>query len=346
MTHTRTRLPQIRVTVNARCGRACFFCRPSGEAVATSARASIDPDALIRVASVFRGHGISAMKLTGGDPALWPPLVDSVRRLKHDVGFDHIQVLSRHPDFGALAPALVDAGVSLLNMSIDTLRPTVHHDITGIDDHADVLDAILRCVQTGAPVIVNTVVMNGVNLDEIKELVNYCAGVGVNAIKLLDVIADLDQGDDTFAARLNRLQARDYRDLYTPLDILISWLRDEAVSESRMVQGGLGHPMLAFTMPSGLLVIVKDHRLGAWYGSICDGCAHYPCHDALMALRLTADLRLQFCLLRDDITVNLQPLLAERSDDALEATISDALDVYDHATFHESRSGHPQEHVS
>jgi GTP 3',8-cyclase len=96
------RLPQFRVTVNARCGRACFFCRPSGEAVATEAGSELKVDDLIAVATAVRAAGIPSIKLTGGDPALYDPLEEAVARLKREAGFHEIEVISRHPpDRGA-----------------------------------------------------------------------------------------------------------------------------------------------------------------------------------------------------------------------------------------------------
>jgi hypothetical protein len=73
--------------------------------------------------------------------------------------------------------------------------------------------------------------------------------------------------------------------------------------------GGLGHPMTVLAMPSGLEVVTKDSRAGLGTGDVCDGCPFFPCHDALMALRLTADRRLQFCLLREDVAVPLAEAL-------------------------------------
>ncbi|MCP4306389.1 MAG: hypothetical protein GY788_16295, partial [bacterium] len=78
-------------------------------------------------------------------------------------------------------------------------------------------------------------------------------------------------------------------------------------------------------------MIVKDATSGSWYGPICDGCVHYPCHDALMALRLTADLRVQFCLLREDITVDLSALIRGRDAEGLSAALSAALREYERA---------------
>jgi GTP 3',8-cyclase len=62
--HTNPRLPQFRVTVNAGCGRACFFCRPSGAAVTTAASSELKVDDLISVAKVVHAAGIASIKLT------------------------------------------------------------------------------------------------------------------------------------------------------------------------------------------------------------------------------------------------------------------------------------------
>lgn len=96
------RLPQFRVTVNARCGRACFFCRPSGEAVATAAGTELKVDDLIAVAKVVRAAGITSIKLTGGDPALYDPLEDAVLRLPADL-FRHGRLVLERRGFRSLA---------------------------------------------------------------------------------------------------------------------------------------------------------------------------------------------------------------------------------------------------
>jgi len=300
-----SRLPQFRVTVNSRCGRACFFCRPSGEAISTAATAELAADDLVRVATAVRRTGITGIKLTGGDPALYGPLEEVVRRLRQEAGFEEIEVISRHPLIGQRAAQLANCGVTQFNMSVDTLDPALHHEICGVDDLAAVLDALGACVATGVPVKVNTVVMAGVNGEELGALAAFCERLGVHTLKLLDVIKDLDAGAESFARRLAIKRGRTISDLYVPLDQVAAQFWQAAVSTERRTQGGLGHPMTVLTMPSGFEVVTKDSRAGAWYGEVCNGCPFFPCHDALMALRLTADRRLQFCLLREDITVPL-----------------------------------------
>lgn len=324
-------LPQLRVTVNARCGRACFYCRPSGEALMTDANEELGLDELMQVAAECARHGIKAIKLTGGDPALWSPLVVAVRRLKAE-GFADVHVISRHPKIGSLANALAEAKVDLINLSIDTLKPELHRQITGVNDLPAVLNAVSQCAASGVPTKVNMVVMGGINDDEVEAVAAKLASMGVRELKLLDVIQDLDLGQESFAQRLSKLRGKPLKDLYVPLDQVVQKMRPQAISETVVRQGDLGHPMLSMRLMSGLRITVKSHTAGAWYGSICKACPHYACHDALMALRLTADMRLQFCLLREDVAVDLRPVLA-RGADALKVTLSDALSVFQHAAF-------------
>jgi cyclic pyranopterin phosphate synthase len=217
-------------------------------------------------------------------------------------------------------------------MSVDTLRPDVHHAITGINDLDDVLDALRSCAATAPLCKVNVVVMRGVNDQEIWPLIEHCAMVGVSTVKLLDVIHDLDHGTESYGKRLEKLGVTKLEDLYLPLDTIVSDLRREAIFEQVVTQGGLGHPMTSFLMPAGIEVLVKDHHLGAWYGDVCGGCPHFPCHDALMAIRLTSDLRIQFCLLREDIAFSLADCVADRQ--RLAARLTNALGTYETAEFH------------
>ncbi|WP_433717114.1 radical SAM protein (plasmid) [Nocardia sp. CA-084685] len=325
------RLPQFRVTVNSRCGRACFFCRPSGEAVATGAGEELTVHDLLAVASPLVPHGITSIKLTGGDPALWEPLEEAVARLR-TAGFVEVEVISRHPRIGERARGLAEAGVTQFNMSIDTLDPALHRQITGKDDLPAVQEAMRQCVSMGVPVKINTVVMAGVNDGEVEALASWCEDAGVTTLKLLDVIRDLDAGAESFAKRLKITRGGASIDsLYVPLHEVAAGLRARAVSVESRSQGGLGHPMTVMTLTSGFEIVLKDSRAGAWYGDVCTNCRFYPCHDALMALRLTADRRLQFCLLREEISVPLEQILCDPQQ--LDSVLSRALDTYATAQF-------------
>ena len=323
---TPVRKPQFRVTVNSRCGRACFYCRPSGEAVGTPPGISLARNDLIAVAQAVRESGIDSIKLTGGDPALYEPLVDVVGQLK-EIGFETVEVISRHPQIVEAVPGLRSNGLDILNISLDTLNPYLHRRITGVGDLPEIVSSVRRAVAAGLNVKINTVVMSGVNDSEIGDIIDFAAVEGVATLKLLDVIDDLDQGDETFAARLRGI-ASDLARLYTDFDRIVPALEESAHSVALLSQGDLGHPMLVYALESGLNVVVKDSTAGAWYGDVCNGCDYFPCHDALMALRLTADLRLQFCLLRSDNTIDLRPALATGDSEQLRSLVRTAIGEY------------------
>jgi cyclic pyranopterin phosphate synthase len=302
--------------------------------VATAAGSELNIDHLLSIGRLVRNAGVTDVKLTGGDPALYGPLEEAVERLRTEAGFGEVEVISRHPRIGARAAGLARAGVTRFNMSVDTLDGALHREITGQDDHSAVLDALRACVATGVPVKINMVVMAGINEDEVADLVGFCEREGVAVLKLLDVIQDLDAGQESFTKRLARKGAGPVvRNLYAPLTPITERLTASAESVSTWTQGGLGHPMTVLSLASGLKVAVKDCTTGSWYGSVCGTCRLFPCHDALMALRLTADLRLQFCLLREDITVPLADLL-DGDGRALEIAVRRALDVYAGAEFY------------
>ncbi|MCP4306390.1 MAG: radical SAM protein [bacterium] len=246
MTSTRRR-PQLRIALNSRCGRACFYCRPSGEGVATAPGVEIDPSDLVFFTEIAAFVGLDEVKLTGGDPALYGHLVEAVQRIKHQTSVRSIELISRHPAIGVSAVALADAGVDLFNVSIDTIDPETHKTITGVDDLEPLLAALRTLVATGVPVKVNAVVMNGINDHQIHDLVRFCEDEGAHSLKLLDVIDDLDAGREFNQVRLRRnASATHLRDLYTPFTRITADLASRAADISTLRQGGLGHPMAAY----------------------------------------------------------------------------------------------------
>ncbi len=326
-----SKLPQLRIAVNSRCGRACFFCRPSGEAVQTSPALELDPKTVLIIAKICVDFGINKIKLTGGDPALWPYLSKVVQQIKNQMNCS-LEVISRHPRIVNHFQSFIESNLDLLNFSVDTLDPELHQKITGIKDLEILLDALKKCVDAGIPCKVNMVIMSGINDHEVDEMINFCQNIGVKELKLLDLMADVEDGPETFISRARLLGIDSLRKIYLPLNTIADRLRMSAnKAETYLQPGGLGNPMLKFTMPLGLTVILKDHHEGAWYGSICAGCKYYPCDSALMALRLTADSRLQYCLFREDLCIDTRQINLDK----LKVIIHDALQIYDKAIFHQ-----------
>ena len=322
-------IPQLRIVATTRCGRSCVYCRPSGEAAtacAMDAFARIED--VVALAKLYKEHGGDEVKITGGDPVFWPDLVSCVDRLKREVGFERVEVITRSPAIAHVLGDLVEAGLDVLNFSLDTLEPQTYRRVVGRDDLAELTDTIREAAKLVYTKI-NTVVMKRINHTSVDALIEFCELNGVRQLKLLDLIVDLHDSDMPGSDRSVRAYGVPLSDLDLPLAPITDKLRKRAVASDIILQGGLGHPMSRFLLPSGLDVRIKDSRNGAWYGDMCRSCGMYPCHDALMAVRYLPEQALQLCLLNPGNNV---PLNFD-SHEQLSESFLRAMSQYSQATF-------------
>lgn len=323
------RIPQLRILSASFCGRKCIYCRPTGEGGGSCASEKfIDMNNALTVCGLYREMGGEDVKITGGDPVFWPHLVPFVRCLKEELGFKRVEVITRSPQILERLEDLVTAGMDILNFSLDTVDKSVYEKITGCYDFDNLIAAIRDSAQV-VPVKMNAVIMKDINDLNVKELISFCESVGVQQLKLLDVIKDLQIMDRGNCERLHEFGVEKLDELYVSLASVCADIKKTAVEVRTVSQGGLGHPMDEFKMESGLIVTVKNSENGAWYGNGCKDCPFYPCHDALMAIRLTPDNRLQHCLLNEKRCVSLNGL----SQDGIAEAFSASMELYDHAEF-------------
>ncbi len=145
---------------------------------------------LERVVRVFARAGVTKVRLTGGEPLLRRELPKLVARIASVPGICDISLTTNGARLAAHAAALLDAGLSRVTVSLDTLRPERHVAITQRDNHAVVLAGIESLRATGFDnTKLNTVVMRGVNDDELADMVDFSHGVGAEPrfIEYMDV---------------------------------------------------------------------------------------------------------------------------------------------------------------
>lgn len=323
------KIPQLRILATSFCERKCLYCRPTGEGnIGCASRKFIDIENALEICRLYRKKGGHEVKITGGDPVFWPELVDFVKCLKDELGFQKVEVITRSPKILEKLSSLVTAGIDVLNFSLDTIDRVTYEKITGCYDYDELIAAIQES-STVLPVKINAVILKGINDSKIKDLLMFCESLGVQELKLLDIIDDLQDTETGNSYRLSEIGVERLGELYVALAPICVEIRKEAVSDRIVYQGGLGHPMNEFKMTSGLTITVKNSENGAWYGKICEKCASYPCHDALMAIRLTPDNRLQYCLLNEEASISLEGLTAGEVADVFLASLK----VYEYAHF-------------
>lgn len=123
-------------------------------------------------------HGITSIRLTGGEPTVrahLPVLVSKLAQLRVDLA-----LTTNGATLRTMATELVGAGLRRVNVSLDSLRPERFHEMTRRDELTNVLNGIEAAVQAGlAPVKVNVVVVRGTNDDEIEDLARFGRERGV-----------------------------------------------------------------------------------------------------------------------------------------------------------------------
>ncbi|MEZ4737935.1 MAG: GTP 3',8-cyclase MoaA [Flavobacteriales bacterium] len=166
--HSRTHR-SLRISVMDKCDLRCTYCMPEDQ-VFLKREALMTRDEIQRIASLFvTRHGITKIRLTGGEPLVRPDIVEIVEdmvALGVKLGLTtNALTLHKHID------GLIGAGLTNLNISLDTFDAERFSTITRRDGFATVWNNIQRAVVRGLHVKVNMVVMRGVNDEEILRFV-------------------------------------------------------------------------------------------------------------------------------------------------------------------------------
>ncbi|HEU4727969.1 MAG TPA: GTP 3',8-cyclase MoaA [Kofleriaceae bacterium] len=170
------RIRYLRVSVTDRCNYRCNYCMPEelGERLKFESRSAVLTfEEIERLISVFARLGVRKVRLTGGEPTVRKGIVELAGRVAQIAGIEQVVMTSNGHLLRELAAPLAAAGVSAINISIDTLDPAKFHQLTGRGDLARVLAGFDAAVAAGIRVKLNAVALRGVNDDELVALCEY-----------------------------------------------------------------------------------------------------------------------------------------------------------------------------
>ena len=279
----------LRISVTDRCNERCLYCRPHQYRGWNDLAGELTDRDLIRIVRVASELGFRKFRLTGGEPLLRTGLVELVRHLAATPGVECIGISTNGLKLPALAGPLRQAGARTVNVSLDALSSAVYRRITG-GAVEPVLEGIRAALEARFEFVkLNTVLMRGVNEDELWSLVRFSSENGV-------------------PLRLIELMPLTSRDVLTAANFLsvtevMAWLaqREELMP---LPEACLGHG------PARYYRLAKSGAVVGFIGAMttphfCDTCNK---------LRLTADGRLRPCLGHHE-EVSLREALADTEDD-------------------------------
>ncbi len=183
-------LRNLRLSVTDRCNLRCSYCMPEEEYGWLPREDILSFEEMARLVDVFADLGVDKVRLTGGEPLLRKDLDRLVAMLAADSRIRDLALTTNGVLLAEQAPALRAAGLHRVTVSLDTLRPDRFRALTRRDTHARVLEGVLAVRRAGWPGLkIDTVVMRGVNDDELVDLIEYGRRVNgeVRFIEYMDV---------------------------------------------------------------------------------------------------------------------------------------------------------------
>lgn len=161
----------LRMSITDRCNLRCSYCTYWQEFERLPAGEILSYEEMLRLASLAAKIGIRKIRITGGEPLVRRGVVDFIKDLHRVSGIGEVCLTTNGVLLPDLAPALYEAGLRHLNISLDTLRRGRYREITGQDNWLEVMAGLELALALGfQPLKINCVVLNGINEDELIDL--------------------------------------------------------------------------------------------------------------------------------------------------------------------------------
>ena len=271
----------LRISLTDKCNLRCVYCmsedmtfRPRSEL--------LQDDEILRLVRIFADMGFHKFRLTGGEPTVRTNVVDIVKGIAATPGVETIAMTTNGLLLDKLAQPLADAGLSRVNISIDTLNPEKFNKITRWGQVEDVWKGLDAAKAAGLGIKLNAVVVRGYN----------------------------DQEDVVDLARLTLHQPWQVRFIeMMPFGEVSDFQQTNVVTFKEMREkvesafGPLEEASYDFIDPSRPFRIAGAVGTLGFISSVtepfCEGCGR---------VRLTPDGKLRLCLLRDAEVDLLTPL--------------------------------------
>jgi len=183
-------LRNLRISVTDRCNLRCAYCMPEEDYVWLPRAEILHFEEVSTLADVFMALGVDKIRLTGGEPLLRRDLPSLIRLLAAKPPLRDLAITTNGVLLAEQARKLKDAGLHRVTVSLDTLRPDRFTALTRRANHGQVLEGIAAVPAAGfTGTKLDTVVMRGVNDDELADLIEYGKTVPaeVRFIEYMDV---------------------------------------------------------------------------------------------------------------------------------------------------------------
>lgn len=266
----------LRISLTDHCNLRCQYCSPREGQVKLASEELLSYEEILRVVRIAVSLGIEKVRLTGGEPLVRREVLTFIKDLAEIPGLDDIRLTTNGVLLADYAEALQKAGISKLNISLDTLRSERFRQITGVDAFARVWAGISKARELGfSPIKLNVVALKGVNDDEFIDF----ARLTLTEPFQIRFIEFMPIGASDLWDKGKYISSQEIMELLKPLGSL------EPVSAKRMDGPARIYRFAGAAGSVGFISPISHH--------FCDRCNR---------LRLTSEGKLRSCLLSDQET--------------------------------------------
>ncbi len=289
--------PYLRLSLTEACNFRCSYCLPDGYHADGRPR-FLAVDEIARLVRAFATLGMHKIHLTGGEPSLRRDLTRIIATVARVPGIRKVAITTNGTRLPRYLPDWHQAGLTALNVSVDSLQRERFHAITGHDRLPEVLDGIAMAQALGLQSVkLNAVLLRDRNDDELPAWMEFLRERALS-VRFIELMRTGDNGD---YFQRHHLRA----------DVLVEQL--QAAGWSLRPRAADAGPAREYVHPAyrGSIGIIAPYSR-----DFCAGCNR---------LRVTARGDLRLCLF-GDFGVALRPLLQSDADhDALLARITTQL---------------------
>jgi cyclic pyranopterin phosphate synthase len=263
----------LRISVTDRCNFRCVYCMPEEGLSFLPKSELLTFDEIARVAQVAKTLGVTALRITGGEPLVRKGLPSLIAHLSA-IGFEDLAMTTNGTGLAEAAEALASAGLRRVNVSCDSLQPERFAAIRRRGKLPVVLDAMRAAESAGlTPLKVNVVLLRGQNDDEILDFASFARDTG-RVVRFIE---------------------------FMPLDAQGKWGRDQLVPGREVFERiSAVWPLVPASEPTGPAP-AERYRFADGVGEIgLISSVTEPFCGTCNRLRVTADGALRNCLFSDD----------------------------------------------
>ncbi|NNC82364.1 MAG: GTP 3',8-cyclase MoaA [Flavobacteriales bacterium] len=167
----------LRLAVTDRCNLRCRYCMPAQGIDFVHREELLSYDELLRLTSIFRDHGVTKIRITGGEPFVRKDMALLIRELYQQ--FDQVHLTTNATRIHDHMELLSHPHMKGMNISLDSLDKENFSRITRRDELGQVMHNLLQALELGIPLKLNVVVMRGMNDEEIPAFLDFGAEHGI-----------------------------------------------------------------------------------------------------------------------------------------------------------------------